>query len=53
MAAGPLAALSSAADEFEMTQQTSCVRQGWHGVGNYPSCDRPPKKKRTTARKND
>jgi hypothetical protein len=53
MTAGPLAALSSVADVFEMTQQIACVRQGWHGVGNYPSCERPPKKKRTTVRKKD
>lgn len=47
------AALSSAADEFAMAQQISCLRQGWHGVGNYPNCDRPPKKKRVKARQKD
>jgi len=53
MTAGPLAALSSVAAVFEMTRKIACVRQGWHGVGNYPSCERQPNKKRTTVSKQD
>jgi len=45
------AGLQLAASEIETVLKTSCVRQGWHGLGNYPTCERPVKKKRLKARR--
>jgi len=45
------ASLLLAAAENETVLKTSCVRQGWHGLGTYPSCERRAKKPRLKARR--
>jgi len=54
MTAGAMpASLRLAATEIETVLKTSCVRQGWHGMGSYPTCERPAKKKRLKARRTE
>lgn len=45
------AGLQLAATEIETVLKTSCVRQGWHGLGSYPTCEKPEKKKRLKTRR--
>jgi len=45
------ASLLLAATEIETVLKTSCVRQGWHGLGSYPTCEKPVKKKRLKTRR--
>lgn len=52
MTAGAMpAGLQPAIGEIEPVLKASCVRQGWHGLGNYPTCERRAKKPRLKARR--
>jgi len=39
--------------ELETVLTASCFRYGWHGWGNYPSCEKLPPKKRVKARRKE
>jgi hypothetical protein len=47
------AGLSVTTADIELVMTASCFRQGWHGLGNYPSCDKPAKKKRPKPRRKE